>query len=397
MTEGKSRRSSVQFVVLPVVIAAIGFAAYGIWSRSTTLDRLKAVSEDAAVPRVQVVTPQRGPAEQALSLPGEVAAWNEAQIYGQVSGYVKHWYKDYGAKVETGELLADIDTPALDAEYKASQSALEVAQAKVNLAAITAKRFNQLSGTSAVTQQEIDDKNATLAEQKAELAQAQQQVDHFRAMLDFKRLRAPFAGIVAARRVNVGDFINAAGGNSSAQDRQRPPFTVADVHRLRVFVLVPQDFGSVLKPGLSAVLQPLGKPGQKIPAQFLTMAGAVDRASRTIVTEFVLDNPGNELMPGAYVNVDLKFPGDPSILVVPSQALLFRAEGAQVAVVDAQNRVHLQDIAVGLNFGLTIQVLSGLKPEDKIVANPSLGLLEGQLVKIVQPVPGYQPGVRNRS
>jgi RND family efflux transporter MFP subunit len=397
MTEGNSRRSSVHFVVLPVVIAAIGLAAYGIWSRNTTLDRLKVVSEDASLPRVQLVTPQNGPAEQTLTLPGEVAAWNEAQIYGQVSGYVKHWFKDYGAKVETGELLADIDTPALDAEYKASESAFDVAQAKVNLAALTAKRFNQLSGGTAVAQQEIDNKNAALAEQLAELAQSRQRVDHYRAMLDFKRLRAPFAGVVTARRVNMGDFINADGGSSTSQNRQQAPFTVSDVHQLRIFVSIPQEFARVLKPGLSAILRPTGKPGEKIPAKFLTMAGAVDRASRTIVTEFVLDNPGNELMPGAYVSVDLKFPGDPSVLVIPSQALLFRANGSQVALVDAQGRVHLQDIVVGLNFGLNIQVLSGLKADDKIVADPSLGLLDGQLVKIVQPVPGYRPGKGDRS
>jgi membrane fusion protein, multidrug efflux system len=392
MSEEKPQHLSIRAVALPVVLVAAALAAYGIWSRQTNLQKLTTVAENAAVPRVQVISPMKGPAEQSLALPGEIAAWNEAQIYGQVSGYVKHWFKDYGAKVETGEILATIDTPSLDAQYKASEAALNVAEAKLTLAEVTAKRFNALVGTAAVTQQEIDNKNAEAAEQKAEAAAAQQNVDHYRAMLDFKKLQAPFAGVVTARRINVGDFITATGGSGMSTTSTQPaPFTVADVHQLRVFVSVPQDFAYALKPGLKATLHRLNRPGEAIPLQFLTMAGAVDRSTRTIVTEFLLENAGDDLLPGAYVTVDFKFAGDPDILVAPSEAVLFRSRGSQIAVLQGDDRVHLQEVTLGQNQGVNVQVLSGLKVADRIVANPPLGLLEGQTVKVVQSVTGYQP------
>jgi RND family efflux transporter MFP subunit len=392
MSEARPRRTSIRVIAVPVGVIALVLAVYGIWSRQAQQQRLTGVAEDASLPRVQAISPVKGPDEQRLTLPGEAAAWNEAQIYGQVSGYVKHWFKDYGAKVETGEILATIDTPSLDAQYKASEAALHVAEAKLKLAEVTSKRFNALTGTAGVTQQEIDDKNAETAEQKAEVAAAQQNVDHYRAMLDFKKLRAPFAGVVTARRVNVGDFMTATGGRgTSAAGTQPAPFTVSDVHQLRVFVSVPQDFSYVLKPGLKASLRRLNRPGEAIPVQFLTMAGAVDRSTRTIVTEFLLENVREDLLPGAYVTIDLSFPSDPDILVVPSQAVLFRSQGSQIAVLEAQDRVHLQDVTLGQNLGLDIQILSGLKASDRIAANPPLGLLEGQAVKAVEPVPGSGP------
>jgi membrane fusion protein, multidrug efflux system len=390
MTKPASRHFG-RLAIAVCVVAVVGIAAYGIWSRHASVERLQQVADDASLPRVEAISPKPGPDEQSLTLPGEIAAWNEAQIYGQVSGYVSHWYKDYGARVKAGDVLATIDTPGLDAQFEASKASLAVAQAKSNLADLTAKRFDALTGTAAVTQQDIDDKNATAAEQKAEVAAAQQNVDHYQAMIGFKKLVVPFDGIVTARRVNIGDFINAAGGDATQRSSAQALFSVGDIHKLRVFVSVPQDFASILKPDLKAVLHPLNNPGQSIPAQFLTMAGAVDRSTRTVVTEFVIDNPQEDLWPGAYVDVDLKFPSDPNILIVPSQALLFRAQDMQVALLDGEDRVHLQGVTLGRNLGLNVQIVAGLKATDRIVANPSLGLLDGQQVKVVQATQGYQP------
>ena len=385
-----TRRSAIPLVVAGLGLAG-GLAGYGIWSRATTVSTLQQRADDAAIPRVDEISPTSGPAEQSLTLPGQVSAWNQAAVYAQVSGYIEHWYKDYGAHVEAGDVLATISTPGLDAEYEASKAKLKVAQSQFDIAAITSKRFNALSGSAGVSQQEIDNRNATSEAAKAQVDAAQQDVDNYAAKVAFKDIKAPFAGIVTARRVNVGDFIGANGADVTQQSVPQPLFTVAQVDRVRVFVSVPQTYGRVLNPDLKAELHLPGH-ATSVAAKFRTMAGGVSTSTRTIVTEFMVDNTKQDLLPGAYVSVQMRFPSNPSILVVPSQALLFRAEGMQVAVIGPGDKVHLQKVAVGENLGLTVQVTSGLSIADKIVANPSLGLLEGQQVRPVIPAPGSQPG-----
>ena len=392
MSASGSRRTRFWAATAVVGLAvAVALASYGIWSRNVSVAHLQQIADDASIPRVQSASPKPGPKEDTLRLPGEVAAWNEAQIYGQVSGYVSAWLKDYGAPVQTGEVLATIDTPGLDAQYEASKAQLAAARAQFNIADLTAKRYNELTPGIAITQQTIDNMNATAESTKAQMEAAQQNVDQFEAQIDFKKLRSPFTGIVTARRVNVGDFINAAGADATLRTQAQPPFSVGDVSKLRVFVSVPQQYGGELKPGLRAELQMPGNPAKSITAQFLTNAGAVQRATRTIVTEFVVDEPQEDgLLPGAYVDVTLMMPGNPDILVIPSQALLFRAAGLQVAVIEDGNRVRLQNVTLGRNLGLEVQVVAGLKASDTIVANPSVALLDGQQVKVVQAAKGYE-------
>jgi membrane fusion protein (multidrug efflux system) len=372
------------------VAVAGGLAAFGIWSRSDTVASLKQEADDTAIPRVQVVSPKPAPPHGTLTLPGNIEAWYQAPIYAQVTGYVAHWFKDYGAPVKAGDVLATISTPSLDAQFEASKAQLAVQQARYKLAVITAKRWAALSGTQAVAQQDVDVKAADAAAQKAEVAAAEQTVAQFQAMIAFKNLVAPFDGIVTARRTNIGDYVNAAGGDPTLRSASSALFIVADIHQVRIFVSVPQQYADALKPGLTATLTLPQKPGDPIPVQFLTTANAVNTPTRTIVTEFTVDNAKGELWPGTYVNVHFNFPSDPNILIVPEQALLFRAQGMQVAVVDGQNRVHLQDVALGRNLNTDVEIVSGLKATDKVVGNPSLGLLDGQQVKIVQPVQGYQ-------
>jgi RND family efflux transporter MFP subunit len=372
------------------VVVAGGLAAFGIWSRSDTVASLKQEADDAAPPRVQVVSPKPGPPHHTLTLPGNLDAWYEAPIYAQVSGYVTHWFKDYGAPVKTGDVLATISTPSLDAQFEAAKAKLEVVQARYKLAVVTAQRWAALSGTQAVAQQDVDMKAADAAAQKAEVAAAAQTVAQFQAMVAFKNVVAPFDGVVTARRTNVGDYVNATGGDSTVRSTPAALFRVADIHQMRIFVSVPQDYADALKPGLTATLTLPQKPGNPIPARFLTTANAVNASTRTIVTEFAVNNAKGELWGGTYVNVHFDFPSDPNTLILPQQALLFRAQGLQVAVLDGQNQVHLQDVALGRNLNTDVEIVSGLKATDKVVANPSLGLLEGQQVKIVQPVHGYQ-------
>lgn len=372
------------------VVMAGGLAAFGIWSRSDTVESLKQEADDAAIPRVQVVSPKPGPPHRTLILPGNIDAWYEAPIYAQVSGYVAHWFKDYGAPVKAGDVLATINTPSLDAQFEASKAKLAVAQARYKLAVTTAKRWAALSGTQAVAQQDVDVKAADAAQQKAEVSAAEQTVAQFQAMIAFKNLVAPFDGVVTARRTNVGDYVNSTGGDSTVRSAPAALFSVADIHQMRIFVSVPQDYADALKPDLTATLTLPQNPGNPIPAQFLTTANAVNTPTRTIVTEFTVDNAKGELWPGTFVNVHFNFPSDLNILILPEQALLFRAQGMQVAVLDGQNRIHLQDVILGRNLNTDVEIVSGLKATDKVVANPSLGLLDGQQVKIVQPVQGYQ-------
>ena len=377
------RRSPLLFVTAGLAMAG-GLAGYGIWSRAASVSDLQERADDASIPRVEAITPTRGPAEQTLSLPGQVAAWNQAAVYAQVSGYIDHWDKDYGAHVNAGDVLATISTPGLDAEYQASRAKLKVAQSQFDIAALTSRRYNSLNGSSGVSQQEIDNRNATTEGAKAQVEAAQQDVDNYAAKVAFKEIKAPFAGIVTARRVNVGDFIGANGAAGTLQSAAKPLFTVADVHSLRIFVSVPQTYGNVLNADLKAELHLPGH-SDTIQAKFLTMAGGVSTSTRTIVTEFVVDNPKQELMPGAYVTVHMTFPSDPAVLVVPSQALLFRAEGMQVAVIGPDDKVHLQQVTVGQSLGRTVQIIAGLSATAKIVASPSMGLLEGQQVQAVTP------------
>jgi membrane fusion protein (multidrug efflux system) len=209
-------------------------------------------------------------------------------------------------------------------------------------------------------------------------------------MIGFEKVVAPFAGIITARSVNLGDYVTSAGGDAAVQGAAKPLFKVADVSKLRVYVDVPQSFGSVLSSAIKATLTLPNAPEKPIKADFLTTAGAVSTDTRTIVTELVVENGQRPLLPGAYVEVHLSVPGAPNLLIVPSQALLFRAEGMQVATVGPGDRVHLQDVSLGDNLGLDVQIRSGLTATDKIVANPSLGLLEGQQVKVTQATHGYE-------
>jgi len=385
MSEQRSRSRRGILAVVALAAAAIVLAGYGIWSRQVALTDLQRQTDESVIPRVQVITPKPGPTRRTLMLPGNVAAWNEAPIFAQVSGYVTAWYKDYGAPVKKGELLAEIEAPGVDASYQASRAQLETAITNYNLAEVTAKRYTDIRNSPGVSQQQIDNFVAAAAAAKSEMRAAEERVAHDYALIGFEKVVAPFDGVVVARRVNIGDYVNSAGGDAALQGAVRPLFSVADVSRLRVYVAVPQYLGVGLTPDLTATLTLPNAPEKPIKARFLAMAGAIAPSTRTIVTELVVDEGQRQLFPGTYVDVHLTFPGAPNILIVPSQALLFRAQGMQVAVLKEDNRIHLQDVSVGDNLGLDTQVVSGLTASDRIVANPSLGLLDGQRVIVVHP------------
>ena len=395
MNAGEQRRTTAKGgrkggrMALVVLAAGAVLAGYGIWTRENALAALGRRADDASIPRVQVVTAKPGPTTRTVTLPGNINAWFEAPIYAQISGYVRMWYMDYGAAVKAGELLATIDSPTTDAQLATAQAELAVAQTRYKLAVVTAGRWTALAGTQAVSQQEVDVQVAGAAAQKAQVEAASQEVARYGAQHAFERVVAPFAGVVTSRRTDVGDYVNAGGGDVGARGAASELFSVADIHEMRVFVSVPQDYAGLLKPGLTATLSLPQDPGTRIPAKFLTTANAVNPQTRTVVTELTVDNPRHTLWPGTYASVQMTVPGDPAILILPEQSMLFRAQGMQVALVDAQDRVHLQNVTLGLNFGTTVQVLAGLGRADRVINNPSLGLLEGEKVKVVEPVRGY--------
>jgi membrane fusion protein, multidrug efflux system len=381
-------RRTLLIIVLPVAVLA-ALLLYGIAARERALSALARVSNEQSIVPVQIISPQRGPATRPLALPGTVRAWYEAPIFAQVAGYVLGWNADYGATVKAGQLLATIDAPSLDAQYAAAKANLKVAQANYQLAVSTAARWQALAGTPAVSKQEVEVQTAGAAARKAELEVSAQDVARYAALEAFKRVVAPFDGVVTARLTDVGSYVNAAGGDVSVHGNSTELFTVADVHAMRVFVSVPQAYASLLTPETTATLHQPSQPGQSIEAKFLTTARAFNANTRTAVTELTVDNSNHALWPGTYVDVVFQLQTDPTVLTMPESALIFRADGAQVAIVDAQNRVHLRNVTLGQNLGQTVQVTSGLLPADKLVNNPPAGLLEGQSVQAVTPAVGY--------
>ncbi|MEA3087024.1 MAG: rane fusion protein multidrug efflux system [Paraburkholderia sp.] len=379
---------------LSAAIAALvlaGLVVHGIVERHDNVTALESVSDEESVPQVQVMSPMSGPATRSVTLPGNIKAWYTAPIYAQVSGYVHKWYVDYGAFVKAGTLLATIDAPTVDEQYQTAVANLDVAKTNGALADVTAKRWKSLAGTEAVAQEEVDVKVADAAAKQAQVLAAQHDLARYHALEGFKNIVAPFDGVVTSRDTDVGNYVDAAGGDVSSRGTADELFSVADVHKMRLFVSVPQDYADMLKPGLEATFTLAQYPGREFKATLLTTANAFNPQTRTVVTELVADNPDHQLWPGTYATVRFDVPTNQSVLVVPEQALLFRDQGMQLAIIDADNRVHLQNVKLGLNLGQNVQVLSGLKPTDRFVANPSAGTLEGEKVQVVSGVPGVAP------
>lgn len=383
-----TRYPKARLLAIAVAAAVAGLVMLGIVQRHANIAELQDVANESSVPPVQVIQPMPGPPTRSMTLPGNIRAWYSAPIYAQVSGYVKKWYKDYGAEVKAGELLATIDAPTVDEQYEGALADLDVARTNYNLANVTAKRWTALAGTQAVSQQEVDVQVANAAAQKAKVSAAEHQVARFKVLQGFKNIVAPFDGIVTSRNTDEGNYVNAAGGDVGSRGSADELFSVSDIHEMRVFVSVPQDYSQILKPGLTATLSLPQYPGHTFQASFDTSANAFNPQTRTVVTELLVPNPDHLIWPGTYADVHFVIPSDQHILMVPEQALLFRAEGMQVALVGPDDKVHLQNVKLGLNLGQTVQVVSGLKPTDRLIVNPSAGILEGEKVRVVPGTPG---------
>jgi RND family efflux transporter MFP subunit len=266
---------------------------------------------------------------------------------------------------------------------------VDVADAKLALAELTAKRWKNLEGTQAVSQQQVDVQAANARTEEAEAAAARHDMAQYAALENFRSIVAPFDGIVTARNINVGDYVSPGGGELSNKDDATELFSVSDVHKLRIFVSVPQDYIDILKKGVTADITLPQFPDKVFHANFLTDASALDKDSRTVTTELVMDNPGNQIWPGSYAQVHFSVPSDTNTLLVPENSIIFQEQGEQVAVVDSSNHIVLKKVQVGRNLGQDVEILSGLSPEDRVVNNPSAGLLNGEQARIEPATNGY--------
>jgi RND family efflux transporter MFP subunit len=361
------------------LVVALILAAWGIISRVHARSKLAKETTTEAIPQVTTLKAGRSPGSEDLILPGSVQAFIEAPIYARTSGYLKIWYTDIGSPVKKGQLLAEIDAPEVDQQYSQAQADLATAHANSQLAITTNERWKGLLATHSVSQQDADAKAGDAAAKRAAEAAAAANVARLRDLESFKRVLAPFDGVVTQRNTDIGALI-AAGQNAG-----NALFRVADTTKLRIYVLVPEPYAAATVPGMQSALYFAEHPGKSFPATLVRTANALDPAVRTLQVELQVDNASGVLFPGSYAEVHFKVPGSDQSLRLPANALLFRAAGLQVATVDSGDHVHLKTIVPGRDFGKSIEVLSGIAADDNVVVNPPDSLIEGALVRIAPP------------
>src|SRR6185437_1166239 len=374
---------------LGIMLCAMYFS-YRYYSAETNAAVLRETTLDHSIQKVSVITPKMLPPNETITLPGNIQAWYEAQIFAQVSGYVKMWHKDYGAIVKKDDVLAEINAPALDAQYAQAKADLETERAKNVLAELTAKRYVALRPNQAVSEQAISVQVQEAKAQEARVRASEQNVRNFEALIRFKTIVAPFDGVVIARNINVGNYVNkeatpGEGGSSAIRDL----FTVADVSRLRLFVSVPEAFGPFLQPGLTADVTVPQLPNRHFTGKFLTVARGFDVSTRMAITVFEIDNEDRALWPGSYATVRLTAPVEKNVLTIPTTALVFQEHGAQVALVSEDDHVHFKPITMSRVLDNIMEITEGITESDRIINNPSAALLEGDKVRIVTPTAGY--------
>jgi len=367
------------------VAVALLVSAWGILSRLSARNALDREAREAAVPTVLTTKPRSGPAADTLVLPGSVQAYYEAPIYARTSGYLKTWHTDIGAAVKKGQLLAEIETPEVDQQLRQAEADLGTARANYELARTTNERWQGLLATESVSQQDADQRAGDAAAKAAAQASAAANMARLRELEGFKRVVAPFDGVVTQRNTDVGALINAGQTPGSAL------FRVADTHRLRIYVQVPQPYAAQIGAGMSAALEFTDHPGKRYSATVASTAHALDAVSRTLQVELQIDNSKGELLPGSYVQVTFTLPPSPGTLRVPVNTVIFRGKSPQVATVDDGQHVRLRDIAEGRDFGTEIEVLAGVGPNDILVVNPPDSIVDGAQVRI-QPAQPQESG-----
>ena len=381
--ESKARLPVFAWIAIAVVLlAALGLIAYavsnGLAQRVQAQAALKEVTLDLAIPTVTVTHPRKGGAAEEVVLPGNAQAYVATPIYARVDGYLKKWYFDIGAHVKAGDLLAEIETPEIDRQIDQAKADLATAQANFELSQTTADRYQALLKTDSVARQDVEDRLGDLHAKKAMVDSATYNVRRLEETQHFQKVYAPFDGVITARNIDIGALIN-AGSNAPGKEL----FDIAATSKLRVYVNVPQAYSRDVTPGAHAELTQAEFPGRKFQGTIVRNSDAIDPASRTLLTEVDVDNPKGDLLPGAFLSVHLKLTAKAPTVIVPVNALIFRAQGMQVAVV-RDNKAQLVSIAMGRDYGTEVEVLSGLGASDEIIENPSDSLTSGTEVRIAK-------------
>ena len=374
----RKRHRLIGLVLLVVLAGAVALGVSGVLTRRRSEARLEAWTTAQAIPTVNVVLPKRGTKNQELVLPGDVEAYYEASIYARVSGYLKMWYQDIGARVKAGKLLAEIDTPELDQQLEQAKNDLASVKADAALADLTAKRWKALLTSQAVSQQTSDEKAGDAVAKRAQVAASQANVDRLEAMESFKRIAAPFDGVVTARETDIGALINA--GSSTGAEL----FKVADMHQMRIYVRVPQAFAGMMHRGLSADLKLSQYPDVTFTATLTTTSNAITKESRTVLVELMADNGEGKLWPGTFAEVHFNLPPDAEVYRVPTSALVFREHGLELATVGPGDKVVMKPIVAGRDLGTEIEVRSGLAATDRVIDSPPDSLSAGDAVKVAK-------------
>jgi RND family efflux transporter MFP subunit len=377
---GRMLRRARYAMLAVLVVLGLG-AATTVIGRVLHFRDLRAATAEQARNYVSTVTVERGKGGETIALPGTLQGFIESPIYARTSGYVVRWYRDIGAHVSKGDLLADLDTPEVDQQLAQASAAREQAASSMELAKSSAERWENLRTRDAVSQQELDERRSAYLQAQANLAAAEANVRRLRDLEGFKHIVAPYAGVVTRRNVDVGDLVDAGNGGAA-----RALFNMAQTDPLRVYVYVPQSYAAMVQVGETVTVAQGEQPGVAYRGTIRRTAGAIDTATRTLQVEVNLPNREGKLLPGAYVQVVLPV-GNSDKLLAPSNSLVFRAEGTQVALVTPDSRVHLQPVTVGRDFGQTIELLTGIQTGDRLILNPADSLAEGDEVTVLPPPP----------
>lgn len=357
-------------------LVAMAVVLAGTLSRAHDSKLAQQWAQDQSTPTVQLITPKPTGASDELVQPGTIEAWTSARLFARVPGYVRAWYADIGAHVNAGAPLGAIDTPELDQQIIQARATLVRVKAEATLARTTAARWTDLLKSHSVSQQEVDEKNANAATHIAAVNEAQANLGRLLAMKAYATIRAPFAGTVTLRNADIGDLV----GPGAAT--QTPMFAMADGHRLRVYVSVPQQYAPLMHSGLSARLTAPAWPGRNFTAKLVDQSGAINPQTGALQVQLVMDNSDGALRPGGFAQVHFDVPVPAGRLNVPSSALILRGGGTKVATVDASGHVHFANVTIAQDEGNSVEISSGLKPGEKVIDSPPDSLLEGEQVHV---------------
>ena len=372
----RSKHAVLAAIVALLIVAAIVVA--GVIPRWKARAALKNETNELAVPTVSLIHPKLGAPQTEIVLPGNIQAFTDSPIYARTNGYLKKWYADIGARVSAGQLLAEIETPEVDQQLDQARADLSTAQANYRLSEITSTRYQDLLKTDSVSKQEVDNAIGDFEAKKAMVASADYNVKRLEQLQSFEKIYAPFDGVITARNTDVGHLINSGAGGPATE-----LFHIAAIRKLRVYVNVPQQYSQMARPGLTADLTLQEFPGRRFQGTLVRTAEAIDVASRTLLVEVDVDNSRGTIFPGAYAEVHLKVPAGAPALILPVSTLIFRSQGLQVATVENGNRAVLTNVVLGRDMGTEVEVVSGLKAEDSVIANPPDSLISGETVRVV--------------